>query len=542
MSARELRISALRLPYLKLRGGAGGGVGIKASLKVRGWGCSGDLPSQPALRYHTRMEPSNLLFIISDQHQAAAMGCAGHPLVQTPNLDALAASGTRFTNAYTNCAICVPARASLATGNYVHQIGFWDNGMPYDGSVPSWGHRLKAAGYRVDSIGKLHFRSAEDDNGFTLEIEPMHVVDGIGDPANGIRDGSLRRDSRKGKDEVGPGDSTYQQYDRRNRDNAIRWLQERADDAQPWALFLSFVTPHPPFLAPPETYALYPHEDIALPPQWDEARWPRHPAYDYMRRFFCYDRPFDEAAIRRLHAAYYGICTFLDEQIGQVLAALDALKLRGSTRIIYTSDHGEHLGARGIFGKFSMYDESAAIPMILSGADVPAGAVVDTPVSLVDCHPTVLAALGCPAHDEDAELPGESLWEMAAAPSRERTVFAEYHAAGSSNAYYMLRDRRYKYIYHVGAPAQLFDMAADPDELHDLAARQDATSRALLAEYEARLRALIDPEAVDRQAKADQLARIEALGGREAVLARGTFTNSPVPGEAPIFRQLQRAD
>ena len=133
--------------------------------------------------------------------------------------------GTRFSNAYTNCPICVPARASLATGQYVHQIGIWDNGFPYDGSVASWGHRLKAAGHRVDSIGKLHFRSAADDNGFTEEIEPLHVVEGIGDPASGIRDGSIKRDWRPAIDEAGPNDSTYQQYDIRNRDNAIRWLR-----------------------------------------------------------------------------------------------------------------------------------------------------------------------------------------------------------------------------------------------------------------------------------------------------------------------------
>ena len=89
------------------------------------------------------MRPANLLFILSDQHQAAAMGCAGHALVQTPNLDRLAESGTRFSNAYTPCAICVPARAALATGQYVHQIGNWDNGFPYDGGVTSWMHRLK---------------------------------------------------------------------------------------------------------------------------------------------------------------------------------------------------------------------------------------------------------------------------------------------------------------------------------------------------------------------------------------------------------------
>ncbi len=500
------------------------------------------LINRSAFCYDSRMEPANLLFIISDQHQASAMGCAGHPLVRTPNLDRLAAGGTRFTNAYTNCAICVPARASLATGQYVHSIGNWDNGLPYDGSRPSWGHRLKAAGFQVDSIGKLHFRSADDDNGFTKEIEPLHVVEGIGDPASGIRDGSLRRNSRLGIDEAGANDSTYQQYDIRNRDNAIRWLCERAEDEKPWALFLSFVTPHPPFLAPPETYNLYPRADITLPPQWDEDSWPRHPAYDYMRRFFGADKPFDEETIRRLHGAYYGICTFLDEQIGQVLGTLDALKLRETTRVIYTSDHGEHLGARGIFGKFTMYEEASAIPFILSGPDVPAGKVIDSPISLVDCFPTVLDAVGCPRAEQDADLPGESLWEIAAGPDRDRTVFAEYHAIGTRNAYYMLRDRRYKYIYHVDAPAQLFDLVADPDERHDLAAQPDAGASRLLADYEAQLRAILDPEAVDRQAKADQQRRIESLGGREAVVGRGAFINSPVPGEAPRFRKLQSVD
>ena len=482
------------------------------------------------------MEPTNLLFIISDQHQAAAMGCAGHPLAQTPNLDRLAAGGTRFTNAYTNCPICVPARASLATGRYVHRIGNWDNGIPYDGSVESWGHRLQAAGHRVDSIGKLHFRSADDNNGFTQEIEPLHVVEGIGDPASGIRDGSVQRDWRPGIDEAGPRDSTYQQYDIRNRDNAIRWLHKHANDGKPWVLFLSFVTPHPPWFAPPETYERYPHADIQLPPQWRDSDWPRHPTYDYMRRFFSCEQSFDEATIRRLHATYYGICTFLDEQIGQVLSALEELDLRGKTRMIYTSDHGEHLGARGIFGKFTMYEEACAIPFILSGPDVPAGKVVDTPISLVDCYPTVLGALGCSREETDQSLPGVSLWQIAAAESRDRMVFSEYHAIGSPSAYYMLRDRRYKYIYHVAGPAQLFDLAADPAEVDDLALAPDEGTKRLLREYEAKLRATLDPEAVDRQAKADQQRRIESLGGREAVIKRGAFVNSPVPGEAPRFR------
>lgn len=488
------------------------------------------------------MKPANLLFILSDQHQAAAMGCAGHALVETPNLDRLAASGTRFSRAYTPCAICVPARAALATGQYVHQIGYWDNGLPYDGGVKSWMHRLKESGYVVDSIGKLHFRSSDDDNGFRREIEPLHVVEGMGDPAGGIRDGSMIRNARSGIDEAGAGPSTYQAYDRRNRDNAIRWLREHADEDKPWVLFLSLVTPHPPFLSPPDSYALYPHDQIEMPPQWQEADWVRHPAFAHLRRSFSLEEPFDEATIRRLHAAYYGICTFLDAQIGQVLGALDDLGLRETTRIIYTSDHGEQLGARGVVGKITMYEESSAIPFILSGPDVPRGKVVGTPISLIDCYPTVLRAVGCPPSEEDLSRPGEPLWHIAREVERDRTVFAEYHAVGSRHAYYMLRDRRYKYVYHVAGPPQLFDLEADPLELHDLAIDADADARALLDDYEVQLRALLDPEAVDALAKADQQRRIDDLGGREAVLARGSFLNSPVPGEAPKFRRMSSAE
>ena len=106
----------------------------------------------------------------------------------------------------------------------------------------------------------------------------------------------------------------------------------------------------------------------------------------------------------------------------------------------------------------------------------------------------------------------------------------------------MLRDRRYKYIYHVDAPAQLFDLTVDPDELNDLALSPNEDARQLMADYEAKLRQIVDPEAVDQRAKADQARRIESLGGREAVVARGVFTNSPVPGEAPKFRRFVDAD
>jgi choline-sulfatase len=131
--------------------------------------------------------PKNLLLIMSDEHNKRVMGCAGHTMIRTPNMDRLAASGVRFADAYCNSPICVPSRASFATGRYVHDIRFWDNAMPYDGGVPSWGHRLQRNGNPVISIGKLHFRTAGEAHGFDEEIMPLHVVNG-GDPLGLLRD------------------------------------------------------------------------------------------------------------------------------------------------------------------------------------------------------------------------------------------------------------------------------------------------------------------------------------------------------------------
>jgi choline-sulfatase len=483
------------------------------------------------------MEPSNLLFILSDQHSRDAMGCQGHPLVETPNLDRLAAGGTRFQNAYVNCPICVPSRASLMTGRYVHDIRSWDNGFPYHGAVPGWGHRLREQGHRVDSIGKLHFRSAADDNGLAEEIEPLHVVDGVGDLLGCIRDDPPLRDVRPGLLQAGGGDSSYLRYDVRNADNGCRWLAEHAGDGTPWVLFLSLVCPHPPYIGPPEWFDRYLAAELPDPPQARPGDRPDHPALAYFRRFFKLDEPVDGTVARRVQAAYLAACSHLDRQVGRVLDTLDGLGLAANTRILYTSDHGESLGARGLYGKFTHYDEAAAVPMILAGPDVPADKVVHTPVSLVDLFPTILDAVGARPAPADADLPGESLWALAQAPDRERTVFSEYHAVGSRHAAYMLRDARYKYVHYVNDPPQLFDLAGDPQELLDLAALPEQRER--LADFEARLRSLLDPEAIDALAKAEQRARVEAFGGAEALRRRGAFTNSPTPDEAPQFNSYE---
>lgn len=478
------------------------------------------------------MNPANLLFILSDQHTRDITGCYGHPVVRTPNIDSLAQRGTRFTSAYTNCPICVPARASLATGRYVHQTGNWDNAFAYDGSVPSWGHRLREQGFQVESIGKLHFRAADDDNGFSREIDPLHVVDGVGDILSCIREQPPFRNKRGAILNAGPGDSTYLQYDISNADRACAWLAEHRDDDRPWVLFLSFVCPHPPYVAPPDLFESYSPDRLPLPPQWHPDDWPAHPAIRRFRRFFHYDRSFTEPEMRNLAAAYYGACTHLDRQIGRVLNTLDEQNLADTTRVLYTSDHGESLGARGLFGKFTMYEEAASVPLVLAGPDVPVGRIARTPVSLVDCFPTVLECAGATLESE--RLPGRSLWQIARNADENRTVFSEYHAVGSRNAAYMLRDRTWKYIHYVDEPPQLFNLEDDPMETTDLSGSPE--HQTTLVSFERRLRGLLDPETTDARAKADQLAKIATFGGEEAVRNRGAFDNSPVPGEAPAFR------
>jgi len=479
----------------------------------------------------------NMLFIMSDEHNKRVLGAAGHPMIRTPNLDRLAASGVRFTDAYCNSPICVPSRASFQTGRYVNQIRFWDNAIAYDGSIPSWAHRLKAAGHRVDSIGKLHYRNTEDDNGFTKEHMPLHVVDGVGDPIGMLRDPPPPRQAAlRLANDAGPGDSTYQGYDDRITEAAEAWLAARAaaPDDKPWCLFVSLVCPHFPLISRPEWYNLYPENDMPWPGMFDPAERPHHPFIDAMRKCQIYEQGFDDPQkVRKAIAAYFGMVSFVDHNVGRLIQALAANNLSGDTRIVYTSDHGDNLGTRGLWGKSNMYEESAGVPMIMSGPEVPAGVVCTQPVSLVDAFPTIVDCVGLKQNPADADLPGAPLLDVIAGKTAPRTVMSEYHAAGSATGAFMIRHGSFKYVHYVGMPPQLFDLAADPYETRDLG--QDPGYTGLVADCEAALRRVVNPEAADAQARADQAAKIASLGGKAAILAKGSFGFSPVPGTKPVY-------
>lgn len=480
--------------------------------------------------------PKNLLFLLSDQHTRNALGCYGHPLLRTPHLDALAARGARFINAYCNSPICVPSRAVLATGQYVFQTGYWDNAKPYEGAVPSWGHWLQNRGHQVESIGKLHFRSAADPCGFDHEQIPMHVVGGTGDLLGSLRTADVVLSKyRSYLNEAGAGETTYTRYDRDITARAVRWLQDQAAirHERPWVLFVSLVCPHPPIISPQAFYDRYPPGQVPWPKLYDSDWREEHPAIADIRRFLNLGQAFPEAVVRRSIAAYFGLCSYLDDNIGRILAALEESGLADSTRVLYTSDHGESNGDRGIWGKCHMYEESLGVPLILAGADIDPGIVVDTPVTLADCFPSILEATGVDTAEAGGQTPGHSLFDIAAGAQPQRPVFAEYHAAGSTTASFMVRKNAIKYIHYADHPDQLFDLASDPDEVQNLI--DDSRYLGELKEMQARLHNLADPREVDARARRDQAARIAAAGGPGAILARGSFGYTPAPGEPVVY-------
>ena len=478
------------------------------------------------------MGAKNVLVIMSDEHDPRHMGCAGSPIVQTPNLDRLAARGVRFANAYTPSPICVPARAAFATGRRVFETRHWDNASPYAGAPGGWGHVLQRKGIRVESIGKLHYRAEEDPAGFDVEHLPMHVVGGHGMVWASIRDPYYKREgtARMLGDHVGRGESPYTQYDTSVTERAAEWLREaaqRRDEA--FVLYVGLVAPHFPLIAPARFYDLYADKALPVPKLHPSTGYVRHPWVQGYAEFEPNEENFKSPEER--HAAfiaYYGLCSFLDHNVGQVLRALESSGLADDTLVIYTSDHGDNVGARGVWGKSTLYQESVAIPMIASGPGLAHGEVCETAVDLLDLFPTILEGAGLDSAPEMDGRPGLSLFAVAEAPwMAERPIFSEYHAAGSNTAAFMLRKGRWKYHYYVRFRPELFDLETDPEELNDLA--QDPTHAGTLAEMEAALRLICDPEAVDTQAKKDQRAMIARYGGVEKAANMGAKGATPAP-------------
>ena len=472
----------------------------------------------------TQQKAKNILVIISDEHRFDSLGLLSDGKVKTPNLDALAKGGTQFSRAYTPSPMCVPARAALACGTYVHQNRFWDSATAYNGTPKSWMHYLRDAGYETTSIGKLHFHSGRLDNGFSREILPMHIVGERGWPIGLLREEPPKFDAAEElAREVGGGASSYTDYDRAITESAIDWLSEKTHDDAPFAGFISFVSPHYPLIAPDEYLAQYDPQDMpeAIASIHD------HPALNTLRQFYDYEDYFTPERAREARAAYYALVSFMDHCVGQVITALEQSGHREDTLIIYTSDHGELLGDHGFWTKMAMYEGSVAVPMIVNGPGIPQGVYRQDGVHLLDIPATAMEVAGL---EKPADWPGVNLITSAEnAPDHDRSLFSEYHDGGADTGFFMVAWDHWKYIAYAGLAPQLFNLAEDPQENNDLAASSDPRHQAALQEGAKRLTAICDPDAINALAFQDQKKKIEDFGGVDACLNAPAFNATPTP-------------
>jgi arylsulfatase A-like enzyme len=437
----------------------------------------------------------NVLFLMTDQHRIDTLGCYGNDVVATPALDGLAATGTRFSHAFTPTAICTPARATLLTGvlpfrhgllaNYERNVGYSEE---LDGRFPPFSRYLAEAGYRCGHVGKWHVgrERGPDEFGFDGPHYP-----GWGNPVQhpdylayladrGLPEYRLKSEVRGTFPNGQPGnllagvldqpaEATFEHF---LADRTIDQLRAYADGGEPFFLACHWFGPHLPYCVPEEYYHRYDPADVELPASMAETFDGKpHVQQDYSAHW-TFDS-FTPDQWRELTAAYWGYVTLIDDQVGRILATLDELGLADETAVMFTADHGEFTGAHRLHDKGpAMYDDIYRIPLIarVPGRG-PAGQVDDRFVTLTDLTPTILDVAGIEAPEY---FDGRSLLPLLAGDEAgpdsgdwPREVLAEFHGHHFPYPQRMLRTDRYKLVINPPDVCELYDLATDPDELHN---------------------------------------------------------------------------
>ena len=384
----------------------------------------------------------NLLLIMADQLAPQMLSAYGHARARTPHIDRLAEQSVVFENAYCNFPLCAPSRYSMLSGRLPSRIGAFDNAAEFPASVPTFTHYLRLAGYRTCLAGKMHFVGPDQLHGYeeriTTDIYPSAF---LWSPDWRLDDESWVEwyHSMRAVLDAGPHRRSVNiAYDDEVAFEAIRWLHERADDDddRPFALTVSFISPHDPYLAPPSWWERYRKVEMDRPAVADIPLADRDP--HSRRHWFLTGRHRDaigEADVLRMRRAYCAVTGYVDAKIGKLLDALDDIGAADDTMIVFTSDHGDLLGERGMFFKMSFFEWSLRVPLILRAPFAFAPRRVRANVSLLDLFPTLLEASGDGALPElAAPIDGRSLAALASAsgaPDWPDLVCAEYTAEGA---------------------------------------------------------------------------------------------------------------
>ncbi len=399
----------------------------------------------------------NILILFTDQQRADSIAALGNPIIRTPHFDRLAREGTAFARAYTPSPVCVAARCSMLYGAYTQRTGLHDNGpMPPHDRFVSYPQFLAQHGYRTHAIGKCHFTpDKKEGRGFqTRQLQEECTSDpATDDYVAYLAAHGLDYDEPQGA----RGQMYYVPQVASNSaahhptawvgDESIRFLRDSAALGKPWCLFSSFIHPHPPFAPPKPWHRLYHVRDFPVPEPLgpEDERGPFCWVNRHQNRYKYRDGGFDRQIHRLIQAYYYACISFIDFQTGRILAALEESGQMDNTLIVFSSDHGELLGDFGCYGKRSMHDAAARVPMIVrQPGRFGSGLVNETAVSLIDLFPTFAGAAGLEKEAAALGLDGRDLAELAACPDPDRVVFSQLCEA--ERGIYLAVNSRGKYV------------------------------------------------------------------------------------------------
>jgi choline-sulfatase len=473
---------------------------------------------------------------MADQLVPFLTGAYGHRVVKTPYLDRLAEGGVRFDAAYTPYPLCAPARAALMTGRYASDLGCYDNAAVLHADEPTVAHHLTNAGFETVLSGKMHFIGPDQLHGFRRRLTTDVFPAGVGwvptlDEEGRFPGGGHARNYVPPNVGVRPW-TKFLSYDEETHFRALEYLRERGRTgaAEPFFLVASYHHPHDPFHVTQELWDLYEGEEIEVPSYPENLE----STYSAMDRWGNEAHEtdavsFDPENLHQLRRAYYGLVTYVDRKLGELLAVLEATGQRENTIVVFTSDHGDMLAERRMVQKRCFYEWSARVPLVVHLPDGrQPGRRVTQPVSLLDLLPTFLDWAGVPA---EGRLPvdGESLVGLIeggssprprgseGADAGDRGILSEYHLEKVRAPCFMARRGRHKYIHIHGHGSQLFDLEADPGEWDNLAGRPEA--RAVEDALRDLILARFDPDRIAADGAAS-LRRREAI--KRAMERNGT--------------------
>lgn len=445
----------------------------------------------------------NLVITFSDQHRGDALGCAGHPVVETPNIDALAEDGVRFDSAYTQSPVCVPARCSLFAGVYPHNSHVTGNDGWIDSDHTTFFRELQDAGYYTALVGQAHVDWSTDDlrdnEDAMHELGFDHVHETPGPMASTGTESYLSDYWRERnlletfrvdyternvpEDESWASPIPFEHYfDSYVGRKAVEFVEEY-DREEPFCLFVGFGGPHGP-MDPPEPYAsMYDANDLVdvdepIGPV-EHGEWVPEYAREHVRAAGPDGSDLTREQQLERRAAYYGKISTIDHWVGEVRSAVEDEGIYEDTLLMYTSDHGEAVGDHGKVSKFSFMEPSVHVPLVVSGPGLASGESTDEFVELLDIYPTMVEAAGDPSGGSTF---GRSLLPIARDPddpdpeSRD-AVHSVISAGGLPGTRLMVRTRRYKYAADdAGRGYALFDLEDDPEERRNLVDRPDYES------------------------------------------------------------------